>query len=129
MMLLRLLLAVNIVVVVALETNDQVSPTCSLSESELAQPDPALLLMTYDVGDGTKSIPVYVTPHVSTFYRTARDEGVGDDDDEARSNAIAPSSTKAQLVQPLHRGFAGKFINMSNRPVTLYWYVATEINT
>jgi hypothetical protein len=58
--------------------------------------------MEYDIGDGPKTTWVYVEPDITTFY-----------EDEP-----PPASTP---VQPQFNGFAGKFINMSNRSVTLFW--------
>lgn len=81
--------------------------TCSIT-GERAR-DPNLHEMEYDVGDGPKTTLVYVEPDVSTFY-TAIDEGV--------DNGNAPARTK---VTPKFNGFQGKFINMSNKPMTLYW--------
>jgi hypothetical protein len=45
-----------------------------------------------------------VQPDVTTFYHD-----------------IDPPSSKA--VKPKYKGFAGMFVNMSNKPVRLYWYV------
>jgi hypothetical protein len=75
---------------------------CSLSEEELSAPDPALRELTYDVGDGEQKVMVYVEPTVEEMYR----------------NQPLPSTQK---VEPKFNGFAGKFINMSNKQVTLYW--------
>lgn len=72
--------------------------TCSWSG---AQPDPALHEMTYDVGDGPQTFMAYIEPDIFTFYK-------GD----------PPASTK---VVPMFNGLAGKFINMSNKRITLYW--------
>jgi prolyl 4-hydroxylase len=58
--------------------------------------------LSYDVGDGPEKTLVYVQPDVTSFYNK---------DDP-------PAST---LVEPKFRGLAGKFINMSNKFVTLYW--------
>jgi len=75
---------------------------CSLSEADVVRRDPNLREMTYDVGDGPQTTWVYVEPPVETFYPPGQ----------------APASTK---VVPKFNGFAGKFINMSNQQVTLYW--------
>jgi hypothetical protein len=75
---------------------------CSISEEEISAPDPALREMTYDVGDGEQKVMVYVEPTVEEMYR----------------NQPLPSTQK---VEPKFNGFAGKFINMSNKQVTLYW--------
>jgi hypothetical protein len=71
--------------------------SCS-ADTEL---DPALKEMTYDVGNGTQTVLVYVQPNVTSFYR-----------------GKAVSST---AVTPKHNGFAGKFINLSNKKLTLFW--------
>jgi len=80
------------------------SNTCSLSEHEKAAKDPNLHVMEYDVGDGLQTTQVYIEPDVSTFYR----------------NSLPPSKTK---VTPKFNGLGGKFINMSNKKVSYYWYV------
>lgn len=73
--------------------------TCSVvNENER---DPALKEMTYDVGDGPQSFWAYVMPAVTEFYRDN-----------------PPASTK---VIPKFNGLAGKFINMSNKRLALYW--------
>ena len=77
---------------------------CSLSNEDFARRDPNLRAMTYDVGDGPQTTWVYIEPPVESFYPPGE----------------APSSTK---VVPKFNGFAGKFINMSNQKVTLYWCV------
>jgi hypothetical protein len=64
--------------------------------------------MEYDVGDGPKTTLVYVEPDVNTFYKL-QDEG-----DEN------PPKQRTK-VTPKFNGFQGKFINMSNQPMTLYW--------
>jgi hypothetical protein len=78
---------------------------CSLTEEELNALDPALQELTYDVGDGPQTTLVYVEPPVETMYPPGEEP---------------PSRTK---VTPKFNGLAGKFINMSNKKVTLYWYV------
>jgi hypothetical protein len=75
--------------------------SCSASEQE---PDPALKEMTFDIGDGPETFLAYVQPHVTTFYKD-----------------IDPPASKP--VRPKHNGFAGMFVNMSNKRVRLYWYV------
>jgi hypothetical protein len=75
---------------------------CSIPEHERDVKDPALKEMVYDVGDGTKSTLVYVEPDIASFYYEGK----------------APSSS---LVTPEFNGLAGKFINMSNKRVSLYW--------
>lgn len=72
--------------------------TCSIPYENS---DPNLKLLTYDVGDGPQTVEVYVTPHVTTFYKDT-----------------PPAKT---AVKPKHKGLAAKFINMSNKKVRLYW--------
>ena len=74
--------------------------SCSLQEDD--EKDPALKEMTYDVGDGPQTTMVYVEPDVTSFYQLED----------------PPSSTK---VTPKFVGFQGKFINLSNQKVSLYW--------
>jgi hypothetical protein len=76
-----------------------------LSEEDLNSLDPALQEMTYDVGDGEQTTLVYVEPPVASMYPPGTEP---------------LSKTK---VQPKFNGLAGKFINMSNKKLTLYWYV------
>jgi hypothetical protein len=73
--------------------------TCSWTSTER---DPALKEMTYDVGKGPRSFWAYVEPDISTFYKDSATETV----------------TK---VVPKFKGLAGKFINMSNKPLNFYW--------
>lgn len=108
--------AVAVAVVVA-EQDEQPQPPqdaealwqCSWSGDDGA--NPALQEMTYNVGDGDKTVWVYVEPPVHTMYKS---------DDE---KALPSLKTK---VVPKFNGLAGKLINMSNKPVTLYWYVPIE---
>lgn len=72
--------------------------TCSLTGEEA---DPSLQEMTFDVGDGSKTFLAYVEPDIASFYQ-----------------GNPPAST---AVVPQFDGFAAKFINMSNRRLTLYW--------
>lgn len=74
---------------------------CSLSAQELEAKDPNLVEMKYDLGDGEQTYLAYVTPEVSTFYKTN------------------PPST--QPVVPRHKGKGAKFINLSNETVLVYW--------
>jgi hypothetical protein len=80
--------------------NGQSELQCSVRDEN--QPDPALQLMEYDVGDGKQTTLVYVEPPIESFYL----------------NQELPAHTK---VTPKFNGLAAKFINMSNKAVTLYW--------
>jgi hypothetical protein len=75
--------------------------TCSLAEHELTQLDPNLHEMVYDVGDGPQTTMVWVEPDISTFY-----------------NGNPPALEK---LTPKYKGLGAKFINLSNKPVSLYW--------
>jgi hypothetical protein len=75
---------------------------CSVTDEN--QPDPALQVMEFDVGDGKQSTLVYVEPPIESFYQ----------------NQELPAHTK---VTPMFNGLAAKLINMSNKQLTLYWYV------
>jgi hypothetical protein len=83
-----------------LGVNGQSELQCSVRDEN--QPDPALQLMEYDVGDGKQTTLVYVEPPIESFYL----------------NQELPAHTK---VTPKFNGLAAKFINMSNKAVTLYW--------
>ena len=72
--------------------------TCSVNGEER---DPALKEMKYNIGEGEKTFMAYVEPDVTTFYK-----------------GIPPASKR---VVPKFNGLAGKFINMSNKYVRLYW--------
>jgi hypothetical protein len=85
------------------QTQTQQQQTCSADETER---DPALREMTYDVGEGPQKTWVYIEPDVTSFYQME-----------------PPAHTK---VVPKFQGFQGKFINLSNQPTTLYWYVHTK---
>jgi len=65
--------------------------------------DPNLHEFEYDVGNGRQKTLVYVEPNVTTFYG---------------NNQPAPAQTK---VTPKFKGLTGKFINLSNKPVSFYW--------
>ncbi|GKY99327.1 hypothetical protein MPSEU_000887700 [Mayamaea pseudoterrestris] len=75
--------------------------SCSISDHERNEFDPALVELEYDVGDGPQTTLVYVEPDIAAFYQ-----------------GNPPSST---IVTPEFKGLAGKFINMSNKRVSLYW--------
>jgi hypothetical protein len=91
--------------------------TCqsSLSAADLIEQDPSLHEMRYDVGPVGKngisdpqSFLAYVEPDVNSFYRNS---------EPREENDNSPRT----LTTPLHNGLVGKFINMSNRHVTLHW--------
>jgi len=63
--------------------------------------DQSLVKMKYDIGDGKKTFWAYVTPNVSSFYQQD-----------------PPASRK---VNPMYGGQAAKFINLSNKPISVYW--------
>jgi hypothetical protein len=75
--------------------------------SNMEERDPNLRLMTYDVGDGEQTTYVYVEPTIEEMYRST----------------VSDQEPRVQRVTPQFNGFAGKFINMSNKKCTLYWYV------
>ena len=86
-------------------TSQQEAPQCSIDAASYeGSSDPNLHEMQYDVGDGPRTTKVYIEPDVTSFYRG--------------SSAPPPAKTK---VKPKFNGLSGKFINMSNRPVSLYW--------
>jgi hypothetical protein len=97
-------LALQLSCLVAVCQGFDATQTCSLSEAEQNVLDPALKEMKYDVGDGEQSVLVYVQPEVKTFYK----------------DGTVPARTK---VQPKHKGLVGKFINISTKRASLYWYV------
>lgn len=77
-----------------------VKADCSLTDDDFNS-DPALQTMTFDMGYGPQEFRAYVQPDVSTFYQE-------------------PPKSKIPM-KPLHVGWAAKFINMSPRPVRLFW--------
>ena len=77
-----------------------VNADCSLSDDEFRN-DPALKTMTFDMGYGPQEFRAYVEPDVSTFYNE-------------------PAGSKTRMA-PSHVGWAAKFINMSDKPVRLFW--------
>jgi len=87
----------------ASDTNSSLALTCSIQGE--AGLDKDLVEMTYDVGDGPQTTLVYVEPQdIADFY--------------------LPGEVRALTkVIPKFNGFSGKFINMSNKPVSFYWYV------
>jgi hypothetical protein len=74
-------------------------------ENSLKERDEALHLMKYNVGNGDEMMYAYIEPSLEQMYQYTHP---------------VPSTTK---VVPKFNGHAGKFINMSNKPVWLYWYV------
>jgi prolyl 4-hydroxylase len=85
-------------------------PTCYWSSCDGTERDPALKEFTYDVGDGPQTTTVYVEPELNSFYQKPSD----DDDDTSKKRSYS-------RVKPAFNGLAGKFINMSNRPLNFYW--------
>jgi hypothetical protein len=80
------------------------APQCSIDAASFQKDDdPDLHEMAYDVGDGAQVTRVYVEPDVTTYYPLG---------------TTPPANTK---VKPKFNGLSGKFINMSNKPVSLYW--------
>ena len=80
--------------------------TCILPDHDLNKQDPNLVPFEYDLGDNGKeplTTLIYVEPNVTSFYHN-------------KDNL--PASTR---VVPKFNGFSAKFINMSNKPVSLYW--------
>jgi hypothetical protein len=93
--------------------------TATTTTTTTQERDPNLRLMTYDVGDGEQSTWVYVEPSVQDMYRATTKIPHG----------TTLGTELLQKVAPQFNGFAGKFINMSNKPCTLYWYVFLNIWT
>ena len=89
---------------------------CSVTEEQQQQRDPALHEMEYDIGYGKQSFLAYVEPPVTTFYNNNNNNN--NNNNKATTPSSLPSSTK---VVPKFNGLATKFINMSNKPVQLYW--------
>ena len=86
--------------------NDE-EQTCSSGTSALYN-DPNLKAMTVNLGDGTSgkdseltTFYAYVSPDIATFY-----------------NKTAGS---VRAVEPSFRGQFGKFINLSNKKIQVYW--------
>uniref|UniRef100_A0A7S4J987 Amine oxidase n=1 Tax=Odontella aurita TaxID=265563 RepID=A0A7S4J987_9STRA len=75
-------------------------PACS-ARDYLGRPDPSLREIEFDIGYGPEVFDAYVQPDVSTFY--GEEEG----------------TRKAAVTS--YNGLAGKFVNMSPEPLTLYW--------
>jgi len=100
------LLALCVVVLVSADNDD---PECSHSlANSLTELDPNLKEMTYDIGNGPETTLVYVDPPVASYYQIPE-----------LQNMEVP--TEVQPVRPKFNGFQGKFINLSAKPVTLYW--------
>jgi len=102
-MAMRSLFLLLVALLAAHGLDDDSPLSCSLDEKEQER-DPALKEMKFDVGDGPETFVAYVQPHVTTFYHDIN----------------PPAST---AVKPKYTGLAGMFINMSDEPVRLYWYV------
>ncbi|KAL7446374.1 hypothetical protein ACHAXM_010160 [Skeletonema potamos] len=89
-----------------------------LPSSSLVDNQHACLLHQYALNKATgRSIrgttKVYIRPHVSTFYRS-----------KFPSHSVAAVGKPAPKARPaplIFTGFATKFINLSTRPVNLYW--------
>jgi hypothetical protein len=90
-------------------TSNDTSPSVQVTQDD-DERDPNLQEMTYDVGDGIQTTLVYVEPTIDEMYRSPH----GNTND---------NHVKKQRVVPQFNGLAGKFINMSNKKCTLYWYV------
>lgn len=73
---------------------------CSLSDEEFTN-DPAIETMNFDLGFGPQEFHAYVEPDVSEFYQET-------------------PGTRAKK-NPLHNGWAAKFVNMSTQRVRLFW--------
>lgn len=78
--------------------------------------DPALQEMEYDVGDGPQTTLVYVEPDINTFYKLEDEKG-----QVVLENENPPIMSIRTKMKPKYNGFHGKFINLSNQPLTLYW--------
>lgn len=87
----------------------QEEQTCSWNDLSCFQ-DPHLKEIAVDLGKGlNETFLAYFPPDVSTFYRQE------------------PFSRKP--VAPTFNGQFGKFINLSPKPITIFWYVpVTELN-
>jgi hypothetical protein len=83
----------------------------SMSSDRQEQKDPSLHVMKYNIGEGDKESMVYIEPSIESMYQSTPD---------------IPSTSK---VTPKFNGFAGKFINLSNKPVSLHWYVFLDTCT
>jgi len=91
--------------------------------------------MEYDVGNGPRRTKVYVEPEVGTFYNGGGDDTAtttttkeNDDNDNAAATTTKTmkktTTTRSRTkVVPKFTGFSGKFVNMSDKRVTFYWYV------
>lgn len=99
--LLSVLLLVSLAVVWSQQQPTDDSLQCSVPDD--AERDPALQEMKYDVGDGEQTTLVYVEPSVASMYPPD-----------------SPLQSSTRVVSKFN-GLAGKFINMSNKKVTLFW--------
>jgi hypothetical protein len=84
---------------------DVATGECAVSAQEVEERDPNLRPMTYNVGDGEQSAHVFVPPTLEEMYQQKKQDISG----------------ALQKVTPDFNGFAGKFINMSNKKCTLFW--------
>jgi hypothetical protein len=84
---------------------DVMTGECSVHPSSVKEErDPHLRPMTYNVGAGEQTVFVFMEPTLEEMYQQKKDvTGV------------------LQKVTPDFNGFAGKFINMSNKKCTLFW--------
>ena len=85
---------------------DVATGECSVSSSDaVSDRDPNLFPLTYDVGYGEQTTYVFVEPSLEQMYQQQKNNVAGG----------------LQKVTPDFNGFAGKFINMSNKKCTLFW--------
>ena len=101
--------------------------------------DPALLYATnpipfYTQGATSELVPVkvYLEPSVDTFYKNEEDRKIiiknqQDNQKKKTQNLLEDisknllSSDIIQAVEPTFNGFASKIVNLSHKPVDLYW--------
>ena len=87
------------------------------------------LLSTYQSLPKSRSniqatIPIYVQPPFSTFFQKPKSSAtppLSVKDILKDNNKIPGLSDKKKSLTPSHTGFAAKFINMSAKPLNLYW--------
>ncbi|KAL7530229.1 hypothetical protein ACHAXR_003378, partial [Thalassiosira sp. AJA248-18] len=97
-----LLLALSLLAIVDSRLYASAAPSsqCSLTDDEFTN-DPAIQTMNFDLGYGPQEFHAYVQPDVSEFYRE-------------------PPGSR-QKKNPIHNGWAAKFINMSTQRIRLFW--------